>query len=259
MSNSDLQESHRNETVDMMKQLIEKSRVELLTLERLEDELFKGKDAQFVKMKGLITQPIVRLKTEVNCISEYNEEMPENPEIDNMSSSTMFTSPGEFDEAGFVDMMSMLNESKNAETDRAKLRDTLEGMHDKKGINIHEDTSEEPETTTIKGPNNVVNKSKGLNYQNCEERTYINKQSLNLTEDATDGVYANKGDLVVQVPKVQGVRQSAGVLQADEKQPENDVSGRVSESRKCFSIGDTVSGHIKRTQHSRSRHAKHSH
>ena len=41
------------------------------------------------------------------------------------------------------------------------------------------------------------------------------------------------------------LRQSAGILQAGEKQPENDVSGRVSESRKCFSIGDTVSGHIK--------------
>ena len=62
MSNSDLQESHRNETVDMMKQLIEKSRVELQTLDRLEDELFKGKDAQFVQMKGLITQLIIRLK-----------------------------------------------------------------------------------------------------------------------------------------------------------------------------------------------------
>ena len=128
MSDSDLQESQRNETVDMMKQLIEKSRVELQTVERLEDELFKGKDAQFVKMKGLITPLIVRLKTEVNCISEYNEEMSENPEIDNMNSSTMFTSPGEIDEAGFVDIMSTLNESKNTETDRAKLRDTLEGM-----------------------------------------------------------------------------------------------------------------------------------
>ena len=215
MSDSDLQESQRNETVDMMKQLIEKSRVELETLERLEDEPFKGKDAQFVKMKGLITQLIVRLKTEVNCISEYNEEMLEN---DNMSSSTMFTSPGEIDEAGFVDIMSTLNESKNTEMDRAKLRDTLEGMHDRKGINIHEDTSEERETDTIKGPNNVD--SKRLNCQNCEERTYINKQSPNLTEDATDGVYANKDDLVVQVPQMQGVRQYAGMLQADGKQPD---------------------------------------
>ena len=68
------------------------------------------------------------------------------------------------------------------------------------------------------------------------EKTYINKQSPNLTEDATDGVYANKGDLVVQVPQVQGVRQSADMLQDDEKQLQNDVSGRVSERRKCFQL-----------------------
>ena len=212
-----------------------------------------------MKMKGLITQLIIRLKTEVNCISEYNEEMSENPEIDNMSSSTMFTSPGEIGEAGFVDLKSTLNESKNTETDRAKLRDTLEGMHDKKVINIHEDTSEEPETDTIKGPNNVD--SKGLNFQNCEERTYINKQSPNFTEDATDGVYANKGDFVIQVPKVQGVRQSAGMLQADEKEPENDVSGRVSESRKCFQLGtqfrDTSREHSTPVQDTQSTHIEH--
>ena len=74
MSDSDLQESQHNETVDILKQLIEKSRVELQTLERLEDELFKGEDAQFMTMKGLITHLIIRLKAEVNCISEYNEE-----------------------------------------------------------------------------------------------------------------------------------------------------------------------------------------
>ena len=161
------------------------------TLERLEDELF---------------------------ISEYNEETSENPEIDNMSSSTMFTSPGEIDKAGFVGIMLTLDESRNTETDRAKLRDTLEGMHDPKGINIHEDTLEESKTDTTNGPNNVD--SKGLNCQNCKKRMYINKQSPNLTEDATDAVFVNKGDfddLVVQVPQVQGVRQSAGMLQADEK------------------------------------------
>ena len=113
MSNSDLRESQHNETVDILKQLIEKSRVELQTLERLEDELFKGKDAQFVKMKGLITQLIIRLKAEVNCISKYNEETSENLEIDNMSSSTMFISPREIDEAGFVSMMLTLDESRN--------------------------------------------------------------------------------------------------------------------------------------------------
>ena len=146
--------------------------------------------------------------------------------------------------------MSTLNESRNTETDRAKLRDTLEGMHDQKGINIHEDTSEEPETDTTKGPNNVD--SKGLNCQNCQERMYINKQSPNLTEDATDGVFANKGDLVVQ---------SAGMLQADEKQPENDVSGRVSESRKCFQFGtqfrDTSREHSTPVQDTQSTHIEH--
>ena len=100
------------------------------------------------------------------------------------------------------------------------------------------DTLEVPKTDITKCPNNVD--SKGLNCQNCKKRTYINKQSPNLTEDATNGVYFNMGefdDLVVQVSQVQGVRQSAGMLQADEKQLENDVSGRVSESRKCFQLG----------------------
>ena len=40
----------------------------------------------------------------------------------------------------FVSVMLTLDESRNMETDRAKLWDTLEGMHDPKGINIHEDT-----------------------------------------------------------------------------------------------------------------------
>ena len=142
------------------------------------------------------------------------------------------------------------------------MRDTLEGMHDQKGINIHEDTLEEPKTDTTKGPNNVD--SKGLNCQNCKKRTYINKQSPNLTEDATDAVYVNKGDLddlVVQVPQVQGVQQSAGMLQADEKQPENDVSGRVSESRKCFQLEtqfrDTSREHSTPVQDTQSTHTKH--
>ena len=197
----------------------------------------------------------------MDCISEYNEEMSENSEIDNMSSSTMFTSPGEIDEAGFVDMMSTLSESKNTETDRAKLQDTLKGVHDQKGINIHEDTSEKPETDTIKGPNSVDSKNKGLNYQNCEEKTCINKQSPNLMEDATDEIYADKGDLAVQVPQVQGAQQSACMLQDDEKQPENDVSGRVSESRRCFQLGtqfrDTSREHSTPVQDTQSTHIDH--
>ena len=78
----------------------------------------------------------------------------------------------------------------------------------------------------------------------------------------------NFDDLVVQVPQVQivektveipqmqtvekiageetsSLRQSAGMLQAGEKQPENDVSGRVSESRKRFQLGTQFREHIK--------------
>ena len=70
MSGSDLRESHQNETVGILKQLMEESRVDLQTLEMLGDELFKGEDAQFVKMKGLITRLVMRLRAEVSCISD---------------------------------------------------------------------------------------------------------------------------------------------------------------------------------------------
>ena len=292
-SDSDLRESHHNETVGILKQLIEESRVALQTLERLEDELFKGEDAQFVKMKGLITRLIIRLRAEVNCISDYNEETSkidekkENPEVDNMCSSTMFTSPGVIDEAVFVSMILTLDESENMETDRAKLQGTLEGMYDPKGINIHEDTLEKPKIDTAKGPNSVD--SKGLNCQDCKMRVHINKQSPDIAEDVADDVHVDKGDfddLIVQVPQAQivektieipqmqtvekiageetsSLRQSAGILQADEKQLENDVSGRVSESRKCFQLvtqfRDTSSEHSTPEHCTQSTHIEHYH
>ena len=78
------------------------------------------------------------------------------------------------------------------ETDRAKLQDTLEGMYDQKGINIHEDTLEKPKTDTAKGPNSID--SKGLNYQDCKTRVHINKQSPDIAEDVADGVHVDKGD-----------------------------------------------------------------
>ena len=114
--------------------------------------------------------------------------------------------------------------------------------------------------------------AKGLNCHDCKTRVHINKQSPDITEDVADGVHVDKGDfddLVVQVPQTQilektveipqlqtvekiagketsSLRQSAGMLQAREKQPENDVSGRVSESRKCFQLGTQ----FRDTQHS---------
>ena len=110
MSGSDLPRSHHSETVGILKQLMDESRVDLQTLEMLESELFKAEDAQFVKLKGLIMRLIIRLEAEVSHISDYNEEMlmiddkKENPEVDDTSSSTMFTSPEVIDEAGFVSM-----------------------------------------------------------------------------------------------------------------------------------------------------------
>ena len=83
------------------------------------------------------------------------DEKKENPEVDVTSSSTMFPSPEVIDEAGCVSMRLTLEESKNMETDRAKSQDTLEGMYDQKGINIHVNTLEEPKTDTAKGPNSV--------------------------------------------------------------------------------------------------------
>ena len=239
ISDSDLRGSHHSETVGILKQLMDESRVDLRTLEMLEPELFKAEDAQFVKLKGLITRLIIRLEAEMGHISDCNE-------VDVMSSSTMFTSPEVIDEAGFVSMRLTLDESKNMETNCAKLQDTLEGMYDPKGINIHEDSLEEPKTDTIKGPNSVD--SKGLNCHDCKTRVHINKQSPDITEDVADGVHVDKGyvvDFVVQVPqtkivektveipqmqtveKIAGketssLRQSAGML-ACEKQPENDV------------------------------------
>ena len=106
-------------------------------------------------------------------------------------------------------------------------------------------------------------------------RVHINKQSPDITEDVADGAHVDKGDFndfVVQVPQMQTVqkiagketsslRQSAGMLQAREKQPENDVSGRVSESRKCFQLGtqfrDTSSEHSTNEHDTQSTHFEH--
>ena len=103
------------------------------THEKMESELFKAEDAQFVKLKVLITRLINRLEVVMGHISDCNEETSmidekkENPEIDVMSSSTMFTSPEVIDEAGFVSMKLTLEESKNTEMDRTKLQDTFRG------------------------------------------------------------------------------------------------------------------------------------
>ena len=54
---SDLRESHLCEIVGILKQLMDESRVDVQILEILESELLE--DAQFVKLKGLITRLIM--------------------------------------------------------------------------------------------------------------------------------------------------------------------------------------------------------
>ena len=190
MSGSDLRRSHHSETVGILKQLMDETRVDLETLEKMESELFKAERAQFVELKGLITRLINRLETEISHISDCNEEMlmidgeKENPEVDDTSSFTMFTSLEVIDKAGFVSTRLTLDESKNIDT--------------------------------AKGPNSID--SKGLNCQDCKIRVHINKQSPDNAEDVAGGVHVDKGDsddLVVQVRQAQIVENSRDPTNAD--------------------------------------------
>ena len=121
MSDGDHRGSQNNKIVDILKQLMDETRVDLQTLEKMESELFKAEGAQFVELKGLITRLINRLETEMSHISYCNEETSlidekkENAEADVMSSSAMFTSPEVIHEA----------ELKNVETNRTAMQDTL--------------------------------------------------------------------------------------------------------------------------------------
>ena len=200
---------------------------------------------------------------------------------------TAKTSPEVIDEAGRVSLKLTLEASVNTETDRTTLQDTLEGMYDLDGININKDTLEEPKTShhetmdtvndqviihkmnwctdVADDPNSVD--SKELNCHDCEVRIRINKQNSDIAGD----VHIGKGDPddmcamnEVQTKLLHAVqcheaetldlRQFEGMLQAREKQLENDVTGRVSESRKHCQLGtqfrDTASEHGNTHEHS---------
>ena len=58
MSDGDHRGSQNNKIVDILKQLMDETRVELQILEKMESELFKTEGAQFVELKGLITRLI---------------------------------------------------------------------------------------------------------------------------------------------------------------------------------------------------------
>ena len=88
MSDGDRRGSQNDKIVDILKQLMNETKVDLQTLEKIESELFRAEGAQFVEMKGLITRLINRLENEETSMID---EKKENPEADVMSSSTMFT------------------------------------------------------------------------------------------------------------------------------------------------------------------------
>ena len=66
--------SQNNKIVDILYQLMDETKIDLQTLEKMESELFKAEGAQFVELKGLITRLINRLETEMSHISYCNEE-----------------------------------------------------------------------------------------------------------------------------------------------------------------------------------------
>ena len=133
MSDDDHRGSQNNKIVDILKQLMDETRVDLQTLERMESELFKAR-------------LINRLETEMSHISYCNEEtsmideQKENPEADVMSSSTMFTSPEVIDEA----------ELKNVETNRTAMQDTLVGKYQLDGVNALEEMNVNDQMNTDK-------------------------------------------------------------------------------------------------------------
>ena len=96
-------------------------------------------------------------------------------------------------------------------------------------------------------PNSVD--SKELNCRDCEVRIRINKQNSNIAGD----VHIGKGDpddmcamnevqtkllhtVQCHEAETSDLRQFEGMLQAREKQFENDMTGKVSESRKHFQL-----------------------
>ena len=134
-----------SEIVGILKQLMDETRVDLQTLEKMESEHFKAEGAPFVKLKGLITRLINRLETEMSHVSHCNEETSMTAEkedlgADVMSSSTVFTLPEVIYEA----------ELKNVETNRTAMQDTLVGKYQLDGINTLEEMNVNDQMITDK-------------------------------------------------------------------------------------------------------------
>ena len=255
-----------SEIVGILKQLMDETRVDLQTLEKMESEVFKAERAPFVKLKGLITRLIDRLETEMSHVSYCNEETSmtaekkEDLEADVMSSSTMFTSPEVIDEA----------ELKNVEMNRTAMQDTLVCKYKLNGINTLEEMNVNDQMITDKQSPDIAGE------------VHINKVDLDnsagdqiiMSEHASDeiGGAVPLIHLMTQMDTLHAVqgyvaatldpRQFEGMPQACVKL-ENDTTGRVSESQKCFQLGtqfrDTSSKHSTHEHDTRSTHIEHHH
>ena len=228
--------SQNNKIINILKQLVDETRVDLQTFERMESELFKADGAQFVELKDLITRLINRLETEMSHISFCNEETSmidekkENPGADVMSSSTMFTSPEVIDEA----------ELKNVETNRTAMQETLVGKYHLDGINTLEETNVNDRMNTDKQNPDIAGEIH-INKSDLDDRTgdqvIMSEYASDEIEDAVPHVHSmTQRDTLHAVAATLDPQKFEGMPQAHAKL-ENDITGRVSESQKCFQLG----------------------
>ena len=261
MSDGDHCGSQNNNIVDILKQLVDETRVDLQTLEKMASELFKADGAQFVELKGLITRLINRLETEMSHNSYCNEETSmidekENPEADVMSSSTMFTSPEVIDEA----------ELKNVEANRTAMQDTLVGKYQLDGVNTLEEMNVNDQMNTDKQNPDIAGEIH-INKSDLDDRAgdqvIMSEYASDEIQDAVPLVHSmTRKDTLHTVVATLDPQQFEGMPQAHVKL-ENDNTGGVSESQKCFQLGtqfqDTSSEHSTHEHDTRSTHIQHYH
>ena len=165
------------------------------------------------------------------------DEKKEDPGADVMSGSTMFTSPEVIDEA----------ELKNVETNRTAVQDTLVGEYQLDGINTLEETNVNDQMNTDKQNPDTADEIH-INKSDLDDRAgdkvITSEHASDEIEDDVSLVHSmTQRDTLHAVAATLDPQQFEGMLQACVKLV-NDTTGSLRESE-MFSIGDTVSGHIK--------------
>ena len=233
---------------------MDETRVDLQTLEKMENELFKAEGAQFVELKGFITRLIIRLETEMSHISYCNEETSmidekkESLETDVMSSSTMFTSPAEL---------------KKVETNRTAVQDTLVGKYQLDGVSTLEEMNVNDQVNTDKHNPDIASEIhiKSDLDDRAGDQIILSEYASDEIEDAVPLVHLmTERSALHTVTATLDPQQFEGMPQAYVKL-ENDDTGGVSESQKCFQLGtqfrDTSSEHSTHEHDTRSTHIEH--